>query len=252
MVARIPLIAGNWKMNKTPAEGDAFVRALATRLGTIEAVEVVVAPPFTGLQAVVSASLGTGITVAAQNLFWEERGAFTGEVAPGMLTSLGVRWVIIGHSERRQLFGETDQIVARKVRTALNHDLRPIMCVGETQEERDAGMTEERLVSQVTKGLAHVTAGEAGELVVAYEPIWAIGTGRTATPAAAQEACALVRRQVAQVLGPAARETVRVLYGGSVTPDNIGDLMRQDDVDGALVGGASLDVESFAVIAERA
>ena len=249
-MARIPVIAGNWKMHKTPAEGDAFVRGLARRLGTVEGVEVVVAPPFTGLQAAVTASLGTGITVAAQNVFWEEKGAFTGEVAPGMLVSLGVRWVIVGHSERRALFGETDQGVARKVRTALDHGLRPIMCVGETEEERDAGLTEERLVSQVRKGLAHVEAGEADRLVVAYEPIWAIGTGRTATPEVAQEACALVRREIARSLGAESAGKVRVLYGGSVKPDNIGELMRQADIDGALVGGASLEVESFAAIVE--
>jgi triosephosphate isomerase len=250
VTGRIPLIAGNWKMYKTPAEGDAFVRALVDRLGTVEHAQVVVAPPFTGLAAAVGAAMGSGIGVSAQDVFWEAEGAFTGEVAPGMLASLGVRWVIIGHSERRQLFGETDQSVARKVRGALSAGLRPIVCVGETEEERESGLTEQRLVSQLAKGLSEVEAAEAANVVVAYEPIWAIGTGRTATPEMAQEACALVRDRVGAALGSEGAQQTRVLYGGSVKPDNIDDLMRRSDIDGALVGGASLDVESFARIVE--
>lgn len=244
------MIAGNWKMYKNSAEGDAFVRALGVRLGDVEHAEVVVAPPFTGLAAAVSASLGTGIAVAAQNVFWEEKGAFTGEIAPGMLAALGVRWVIIGHSERRQLFGETDQAVARKVRASLASGLLPIVCVGETEEERDAGLTEERLASQVAKGLAEVLPAEAPGLVLAYEPVWAIGTGKTATPDSAQDAVGFIRARAAEVFGEPAAQSIRILYGGSVKPDNIGDLMAQSDIDGALVGGASLDVDSFAAIVE--
>jgi triosephosphate isomerase len=249
-MARIPVIAGNWKMYKTPAEGDAFVRALAARLGTVEHAEVVVCPPFTGLAAAVNASLGTEIAVAAQNVFWEEQGAFTGEIAPSMLTALGVRWVIIGHSERRQLFGETDQAVARKVRAALDSGLHPIVCVGETEEEREAGLTEERLAGQVAKGLAEVRTSEAPGLVLAYEPVWAIGTGKTATSDIAQDAIQFIRACVAEALGGEAAQFVRILYGGSVKADNIGDLMTRRDIDGALVGGASLDVDSFAAIVE--
>ncbi len=247
-MARIPVIAGNWKMYKTPAEGDAFVRALAAHLGTVEHAEVVVAPPFTGLAAAVNASLGTDIAVAAQNVFWEEQGAFTGEIAPSMLASLGVRWVVIGHSERRQLFGETDQGVARKVRAVLDRGLRPILCVGETEEEREAGLTEERLASQVAKGLAEVRPSEAADLVLAYEPVWAIGTGKTATSDIAQDAIGFIRARVADAFGEQAAQSVRILYGGSVKADNIADLMARPDIDGALVGGASLDVDSFAAI----
>ncbi len=243
-------MAGNWKMYKTPAEGKTFVRSLAQRIGTVEHAVVVVAPPFTGLSAAVDAALGTSVSVAAQNVFWDEQGAFTGEISPPMLTSLGVRWVIIGHSERRLLFGETDQGVARKVRAALDHGLLPILCVGETEEEREAGLTEERLASQVSKGLADVRPDEAQLLTLAYEPVWAIGTGKTATPEIAQEAISFVRGRVAAALDPEAAQVIRILYGGSVKPDNIGELMVQADIDGALVGGASLDVESFAAIVE--
>lgn len=252
MTPRIPVVAGNWKMYKTPADGDAFIRALARRLGDVEDVEVVVAPPFTGLAAAVAAAMGTTVGVAAQNVFWEKEGAYTGEVAPGMLVSLGVRWVIVGHSERRQLFGETDQGIARKLRASLDHGLRPVLCVGETEGERDGGLTEERLMSQVGKALAGVTAAEARPISIAYEPVWAIGTGRTATPEQAQEACALIRRRTAELLGAEAAAKMRILYGGSVKPDNFGEMMGQEDIDGGLVGGASLDVESFARIVEAA
>lgn len=247
-MVRLPFIAGNWKMHKTSSEGSAFVRALADRLGAVEHAEVVVAPPYTGLAAAVGAAMGTGIGVAAQNMFWEDEGAFTGEVAPGMLVELGVRWVIIGHSERRQLFGETNQGVARKVRAALDHGLRPIVCVGETEEQREAGLTEEHLAGQVAKGLADVRPEEVQGLVVAYEPIWAIGTGRTATSDTAQQAIGFIRARVAAAFGPEAAESIRVVYGGSVKPGNIGELMACPDIDGALVGGASLDVASFAAI----
>lgn len=248
MANRVPVIAGNWKMYKTPSEGGRFVRELADALGPVRGVEVVVAPPFPGLQLAVEAAAGTGIQVSAQNVFWDDQGAYTGEVAPGMLLDVGVSWVIIGHSERRQLFGETDQGVARKVRAALDHELVPIMCVGETEEEREAGRTEEVLVRQTAAGIAKLELQEAARLVVAYEPVWAIGTGRTATPEIAQEAIAYIRGRLADYFGQEGAAQLRVLYGGSVKPDNIGDLMAQPDIDGALVGGASLEVAAFTSI----
>ncbi len=252
MSRRIPIMAGNWKMYKTPAEGSVFVEALAVRLGALQGVEVIVAPPFTGLAAATAAAAGTAISVSAQNVFWENEGAYTGEVAPGMLTDLGVRWVIVGHSERRQLFSETDQGVARKVRAAVDHGLKVILCVGETEQERDEGLTEERLVSQVTKGLADLDPGAASSITIAYEPVWAIGTGRTATPDIAQEACALIRKRLTELLGAEAAQATRILYGGSVKPNNVADLMAKPDIDGGLVGGASLDAESFATLVEAA
>jgi triosephosphate isomerase len=252
MTQRVPIMAGNWKMYKTPSEGAAFVAALAAALGRPAGVEVIVAPPFTGLAAATEACRGTPIGVSAQNVFWEQEGAYTGEVAAGMLRDLGVEWVIIGHSERRQLFGETDQGIARKVRTAVESGLRVILCVGETEEERDAGLTEERLVSQVTKGLADAPPAMSDRVTIAYEPVWAIGTGRTATPELAQEACALIRSRVAALLGNEASAAMRILYGGSVKPGNVVDLMAQPDIDGGLVGGASLDVESFVALVRSA
>ncbi len=242
---RMPLIAGNWKMYKTSRGGAAFVAELARGIGSPSDREVVVAPPFTGLAAAVEAAGGSTIIVAAQDVFWEAEGAFTGEVAPGMLTDLGVGAVIIGHSERRQLFGETDETVAKKVRAALDNGLLPIMCVGETESEREAGETEMVLSRQVPTGLAFVSAEEAGTVAIAYEPIWAIGTGKTATPGIAQEAIAFVRARIVMAFGGEAAQTVRILYGGSVKPDNIDELMGQPDIDGVLVGGASLNVESF-------
>ena len=249
---RVPVMAGNWKMYKTPSEGVAFIEALIARLGVLRGREVVVGPPFTGLADAVRACAGSELTVAAQDVFWQEEGAFTGEVAPRMLVDLGVRWAIIGHSERRQLFGETDESVGRKVRAAVDAGLRPIMCVGETEAEREEGRTVEVLARQVAAGCALLSADEAATLVVAYEPVWAIGTGRTATPETAQEACAFIRRRVGSLFGPAAVTGVRILYGGSVKPENVDELMAQPDIDGALVGGASLDVEAFARIVEFA
>jgi triosephosphate isomerase (TIM) len=242
---RVPLIAGNWKMYKTSAEGASFVHALARELGPISGRDVVVAPPFTGLYEAVKALVGTGIGVSAQDVFWEPEGAYTGEVSPGMLTDLGVAAAIIGHSERRQYFGETDSSVAKKVRAVLDEGLMPIMCVGETESQREAGQTEAVLSIQVPAGLAAVAAVEASRVAIAYEPIWAIGTGKTATPEMAQEAVAFVRKQASAALGADAAAAVRVLYGGSVKADNIDELMAQPDVDGVLVGGASLDVASF-------
>jgi triosephosphate isomerase len=245
---RVPLMVGNWKMYKTSSEGAAFVRQLAELLGALDDRDVVVAPPFTGLYEAVKAAVGTSVSVASQDVFWKAEGAYTGEVAPGMLADLGVKAAIIGHSERRQYFGETDETVSKKVRAALDEGLLSIMCVGETEAERDAGLTERVLSTQVPVGVACVRSHEAGSLSIAYEPIWAIGTGRTATAGIAQEAVACVRSQVAAALGAEAARVVRILYGGSVKPDNIDELMAQPDIDGVLVGGASLDLDSFARI----
>jgi triosephosphate isomerase len=245
---RVPLIAGNWKMFKTSAEGGAFVRDLARELGAVDGREVVVAPPFTGLYEAVKAAHGSSISVAAQDVFWEWEGAYTGEVSASMLADLGVKVAIIGHSERRRYFAETDESVAKKVWAALEQKLLPIMCVGEDEEQRESGLTEEVLARQVPAGLASVRPEDAEKISIAYEPIWAIGTGHTATPAMAQEAVAFVRSQVASVLGQKPADTVRILYGGSVGPHNIDELMAERDIDGVLVGGASLQVESFARI----
>lgn len=246
--ARRPLIAGNWKMYKTAREGGEFVVALAAELNGYDGADVVVAPSFVGLQQAVDAARDTAIQVAAQDIYWEIEGAYTGEVSPVMLADVGVTSVIIGHSERRQHFGETDTWVARKVRAALDHGLQPIMCLGETQEERESGRMAEVLSTQVPAGLDLVEAGESERMAIAYEPIWAIGTGKTATPAMAQEAIAFIRDQLMAMFGEGAAQAVRVLYGGSVKPDNIDELMAQPDIDGVLVGGASLDVASFARI----
>jgi triosephosphate isomerase len=230
------LIAGNWKMYKGPAETSAFCTALRERLDDGAGVDVAVCPPFASLAPAVQALAGTEIAVAAQNVHWEEQGAYTGEVSPGMLLELGVYGAIVGHSERRQLFGETDEGVARRTAAALAAGLWVIACVGETEQERERGETDTVLQRQVFALEAH------DQLVVAYEPVWAIGTGKTATPDQAQEAHAFIRELI----------DVPILYGGSVKPENAAELLAQPDVDGALVGGASLDIESFASIVEAA
>jgi triosephosphate isomerase len=230
------LIAGNWKMHKGQEEAAAFCRSLRERLDGLDGVDVAVCPPFVSLGAAVQALAGTDIAVAAQNVHWEEQGAFTGEISPSMLLELGVYGAIVGHSERRQLFGETDDGVAQRARGALEAGLWVIACVGETEDERERGGTEDVLRRQVSVLEAHE------DLVVAYEPVWAIGTGTTATPEQAQEAHAFIRGLL----------DVPVLYGGSVKPENAAELLGQPDVDGALVGGASLDVEPFAAIVEAA
>jgi triosephosphate isomerase len=235
-------------MFKTSAEGAGFIRELAEELGDVDDREVLVAPPFTGLFEAVKAAAGTSIKIAAQDVFWEEEGAYTGEVSAAMLAGLGVRAAIIGHSERRRYFGETDESVAKKVAATLEHGLLPIMCVGEVEQQREAGLTEEVLGRQVPAGLASVPPEAGAQIAIAYEPVWAIGTGRTATPEIAQEAIAFVRALAAKSMGKWAAQAVRVLYGGSVGPRNIDELMAQPDIDGALVGGASLQIESFARI----
>jgi triosephosphate isomerase len=245
---RVPLMAGNWKMFKTSAEGAAFIAELADRVKDLNDRQIVLAPSFTGLAEAVGAAASTNIEIAAQDVFWEEEGPYTGEVSPSMLAALGVAAVIIGHSERRQYFGETDAAVRKKVHAALDSGLLPIVCVGETEAERERGKTEEVLSRQLASGLVLLQPEDAERVTVAYEPIWAIGTGKTATPENAEETIGFIRRRLAEGAGTDASEAVRILYGGSVRPDNIDELMAQPDIDGVLVGGASLRVESFARI----
>ena len=249
MPDRTPYIAANWKMHKTVSEAAEFVDALLPRIAATQS-DVVICPPFTALTAVVERRYGTAVKVAAQNMHEEDWGAYTGEISAPMLVELDVEAVILGHSERRQYFNETDEALARKVPAALAADLEPILCVGESEEARDAGATEEVLERQLQADLAGIEAGLIENVVVAYEPIWAIGTGRTATAGQAQEACAFIR-DVLRARGAAA-DKVRILYGGSVKPGNAAELLALPDVDGALVGGASLDAGSFAEIVEAA
>jgi triosephosphate isomerase len=249
MPERTPYIAANWKMNKTVAEAAEFIDALLPRIAATQC-DVVVCPPFTALSEVVQRRYGTAVKVAAQNMHEEQAGAFTGEVSAPMLVELDVEAVVLGHSERRQYFGETDEALARKVPAALAADLEPILCVGESEAARDAGETEVVLERQLQEDLSKVESGDLARVVIAYEPIWAIGTGRTATPEQAQEVCAFIR-DVVRMRGGTADE-LRVLYGGSVKPANAGELLSLPDVDGALVGGASLDPADFAGIVEAA
>jgi triosephosphate isomerase len=241
------LIAGNWKMYKTVAEAEAFIGALLPRVSTADRVDVAICPPYLALQAMVDSARGSRVEVFAQNMHYADEGAYTGEVAPGMLLELGVQGVILGHSERREMFGESDRALAQKVPVALELGLQPILCVGETEEERERGDTERKLRHQVQEDLARVPEDRLGDVVIAYEPIWAIGTGQVATPEQAQEAIAFVRALVADRSREQSERT-RVLYGGSVKPENAAELLALPDVDGALVGGASLDAESFAAI----
>jgi triosephosphate isomerase len=245
---RIPFIAGNWKMFKTVQEAVVFVKELRNLVKDVSDVEIVVAPPFTAVHAVAEAARNTPINVAAQDVYWEREGAFTGEVSPYMVKEAGAEYVIVGHSERRRLFGETDAMVNRKTSGSLNAGLIPIVCVGETLEEREGNQTLDVLDRQLSGGLAGLTPAQVIELIVAYEPVWAIGTGRNATAAQAEEAHAHIRRRLNEGFGADAAERCHVIYGGSVKPDNIRELIAQPDVDGALVGGASLEVGSFMAI----
>ena len=242
---RRPFIAGNWKMHMTTSEASGLASELVAACREIDGVDIAVAPPFTALAAVGKAFAGSSIGLGAQNMHWEDKGAFTGEIAPAMLTDVGCRYVMLGHSERRQFFGETDEGVNRKVLAAFKHKLIPIVCVGESEEERDRGVTFVVVDRQVTGALKDVAASQMANVVVAYEPIWAIGTGRTATPAQAQEVHQTIRAKLARLFGNEAAAGVRILYGGSVKPDNIDSLMAEADIDGALVGGASLKVASY-------
>jgi triosephosphate isomerase len=245
---RRPVIAGNWKMYKTQAETRAYFAAFAPLVERSAHCEIVIAPPFTALAAAVEAARGTAIQVAAQNLYWEAEGAFTGEISTRMLVEAGCAAVIIAHSERRQYFGETDERANKKVKAALAAGLTPILCVGETLAEREGGKTEEVLERQIRGGLAALTGAEFSRIILAYEPVWAIGTGRTATPELAAGAHRFLRQQAAAVFTPERAAGLRILYGGSVKPDNIKGLMAQVEIDGALVGGASLIAEAFASI----
>jgi triosephosphate isomerase len=250
-MSRTPYIAGNWKMNKTIAEAEAFIQALLPRVGAVGDVEIVICPPYTALQAMVDSARGSSVQVYAQNMHEADSGAFTGEVSAPMLTEIDVQGVILGHSERREHYNETDRALQQKVPKALEAGLTPILCVGETEEERERGDTERKLRHQVQEGLEKVPTERLPDVVVAYEPIWAIGTGLVATPDQAQEAIAFVRALV-EDRDKAAGQEVRILYGGSLKPDNAAELLALPDVDGALVGGASLDPGSFAAIVDAA
>jgi len=250
---RKKIIAANWKMNMTQGESARFVESFLRDVGETNDVEVVIIPPFTAI-AKVSEALGRAhnIKIGAQNMHWEKNGAFTGEISASLLRDLFVQYVVLGHSERRTLFGETDEIVNRKVRAAHEAKLRPIVCVGETLDQRDQGNVENVLSTQLRGSLAGLTPTQLQESVIAYEPVWAIGTGRNATPQQAQEAHAFIRRTLGEMADPATAERVRIQYGGSVKPENARELMSQPDIDGALVGGASLDARSFAQIVKAA
>jgi len=250
---RKKILAANWKMNLTHSEAESYLETFLSEIGQVNDVEIVIIPPFTAIPALVSASEKVAfLRIGAQNMHWEKNGAFTGEVSATMLRALYVKYVIIGHSERRMLFGETDEIVNRKVRSALDAGLRPILCVGESLHERDSGEVEEVLRRQLRKGLENVVEKDLSEIVVAYEPCWAIGTGRSATPVEAEQSHAFIRSDLSELFGATAADRVRIQYGGSVKPENAEDLMRQKNIDGALIGGASLDPRSFARIIWRA
>lgn len=244
---RKPIIAGNWKMHKTVTEALGIIEDLS-KMAADATAEVVVCPPFTALYPARSALATSGIKLGAQDVYWETQGTFTGEISPLMLKDAGCDYVIIGHSERRQFFSETDETVNKKLKAVLAQGLIPILCVGESLAEREAGDTERLVGSQVKNGLAGLTPEQVSGMVIAYEPIWAIGTGRTASADDANAVCAFVRRTVAEQFGSAVAEQVRIQYGGSVKPDNIAELMAKSDIDGALVGGASLDAATFAKI----
>lgn len=245
---RKPIIAGNWKMHKTVTEAVALVKELSQLTADVKDTEVVICPPFTALFVIKEALSGTAIKLGAQNMHWEKQGAFTGEVSPAMLLDVGAQYVIIGHSERRQYFAETDETVNNKLKAALANGIIPILCVGETLEEREAGTTEKVVGAQVKADLAGLTAEQVAGIVIAYEPIWAIGTGRTASSDDANAVCAFIRTTVGELFGRAAADSIRIQYGGSVKADNISELMAKSDIDGALVGGASLDATGFSKI----
>ena len=248
-MGRLPFIAGNWKMNKTVGEALGLVRELKAAISGVEGkVEVAVAPPFTALYAVHKEIEGSSIRLAAQSLYWEEKGAFTGEISPLMLKEVGCHYVIIGHSERRQFFGETDETVNRRITAALAQGLKVIFCMGETLKEREEGKNFSVIERQMLGGLKGLGDKEMRNIVIAYEPVWAIGTGKTASPEQAEEVHRFIREKVEKVYSREVSEKIRIQYGGSVTPENIKGLMSQPNIDGALVGGASLKAESFSKI----
>ena len=246
------IIAGNWKMNKTVEEAVSIAIGLKRKFYTFSEADIVICPPFTALSKVNEALVDSSIMLGAQDVYWEEEGAFTGEISPGMLKDAGCRYVIIGHSERRILFGESDEEVNNKLKVVLTYGMVPIMCIGERLEERDNGMTFEIIEKQLTRGLKNIAKEEIMRLVIAYEPVWAIGTGRTATPQQAEEAHKFIREFIEKSFDKEVSSKVRILYGGSVKPENIANLIAQEDIDGSLVGGASLDVNSFSEIVQNA
>ncbi len=245
---RKKLLAANWKMYKTPDDCRAFVRDFLPLIANPGRDEIVLCPPYVDLQATLEAVKGSGLSVGAQNSHWEKEGAFTGEISAGMLLALGVTHVIIGHSERRQYFAETDDTVNRKLEVALEAGLTPIVCVGEVLEEREAGLTDDVLRRQCTRAFSGISAKKASKLVVAYEPVWAIGTGKTATPQIAASAHLVIREEAVEAFGAEFADKLRILYGGSVKPDNVKSLMAEPEIDGGLVGGASLDPKSWSAI----
>jgi triosephosphate isomerase (TIM) len=245
---RKPVMAGNWKMYKTPAETTAFFEKFRPLAGQAEHCEVVICPPFTNLAAAVAAAQGTRIHMGAQNIGWAKEGAFTGEISGPMIVATGATYAIVGHSERRQYFAETDETVLKRTQAALEFGLTPIVCVGERLEERESGHTEAVLARQFQQGIAGLSEQQFARIVIAYEPVWAIGTGKTATPEIAADTHRAIRAQVRAKFGKEAGEAIRILYGGSVKPDNTRTLMAQPEIDGVLVGGASLDAVSFASI----
>ncbi len=248
MKKRRPLIAGNWKMYKTPKEAAETAQELDLRVGSVADVDIMIAPTYTALAAVSAVTYKGPVALGAQNLFWETEGAYTGEISASMLKAVGCTYCIIGHSERRQYFAETDQTVNKKIRAAIEAELIPVFCVGETEKEREAEQTFSVLDKQVQKGLEGLVSEDLDTLVIAYEPVWAIGTGKTATDDQAQDVHQFIRSLVEKLYGNGLSESMRILYGGSVKPDNITGLMEMPDIDGALVGGASLDAESFSQI----
>jgi len=241
-------MAGNWKMYKTPAETTAFFEKFRPLVEKSEHCEVVICPPFTDLAAAVAAVKGSNIRIGSQNIAWAKEGAFTGEISGPMINAIGATYTLVGHSERRQYFGETDETVLKRTQAALEFGLTPIVCVGERLEERESGNTEAVLTSQFLKGIAGLTEQQFAKIVIAYEPVWAIGTGKTATPEIAADAHRAIRGQVGAKFGKAAADSTRILYGGSVKPDNVKTLMAQPEIDGVLVGGAALDAVGFASI----
>jgi triosephosphate isomerase len=245
---RRPILAGNWKMNMTATQARELASKLIPLVSAVKDRDIVLGPPFTALSAVADTIKGTNISLSAQNLHGEDKGAFTGEISADMLLDSGCKYVIIGHSERRQYFGETDETVNKKVKQALNKGLLPILCVGETLAERESGKLNDIISRQVTGGLKDVSAEDMKKVVIAYEPVWAIGTGKTATPEQANEVHALIRQRVKALYTADIAECLRIQYGGSVTPENVSTLMAMPDIDGALVGGASLKPESFAAL----
>jgi len=247
---RKPLIAGNWKMFTGPSAAESLSLALKTTLKDCNWADIVVCPPFTSISAVVSVLKNTAIEIGAQDTFWESEGAYTGEISPVMIREAGCGWVIIGHSERRAHFGESDQTVFKRVNAAMKAGLKPIVCVGETLQQRDSGITEEIVKSQLLGGIGEIRA--ISNLTIAYEPVWAIGTGRTATPRQAQDVHNVIRTIISEKWGELTASAARILYGGSVKPDNAGDLWQEDDIDGFLVGGASLNADTFSRIIESA